>query len=161
MLSLLLVLGLAGQDACHAIEFTPFTGYGIGGEFTESQSDQEVEVSDNGLYGFAVDFDLGESGESQFEVYLSRQETRLVGDNLSTDTSAFGLDVDYYHIGGILQGTGEYVRPFAVGTLGVTYLNPKSSLHDSIVRPSLGLGGGVKLFPTENIGLRLEGRGDA
>ena len=54
-----LILALfAVNGLCHAVEFTPFTGYGMGGDFTEAQSGSELELSDNSLYAFAIDFEI-------------------------------------------------------------------------------------------------------
>ncbi len=75
-----------------------------------------------------------------------------------TSTSLFDLDIDYYHIGGTaLMGEGK-LRPFVVGTLGVTYMAPKGEGLDSVTKFSLSLGGGAKIYFTDHIGLRLEGR---
>ena len=47
------------------------------------------------------------------------------------------------------------MRPFATGMLGLTRYAGEG---DSEIRFSLGAGGGVKLFATENIGVRLNGQ---
>ena len=44
------------------------------------------------------------------------------------------------------------MRPFAIGTLGLTRY---AGGGDSEMRFSLGAGGGVKLFPTSRVGVRL------
>jgi hypothetical protein len=46
-----------------------------------------------------------------------------------------------------------------VGTLGATHLAPDAPATDSLTRFSLGLGGGVRFFPTKHLGLYLAGRG--
>jgi hypothetical protein len=63
--------------------------------------------------------------------------------------------VDYVQVGGIQEFGRGRVRPFLSGLLGITrYAVP----GDAEVRFSMGTGGGVKLFATENIGVRLDGR---
>ena len=47
------------------------------------------------------------------------------------------------------------IRPFLTGVLGLTRF---ASDGNSEVRFTLGAGGGVKLFPIPQVGLRLDGR---
>ena len=47
------------------------------------------------------------------------------------------------------------LRPFLTGTLGLTRYAAEA---DSELRFTLGAGGGMKLFPTPHVGLRLDGR---
>jgi hypothetical protein len=139
-------------------EITPLIGHGAGGEFEEEVSGQTLKLSDDTLSALAINYTSAQDPSSQLEVYLSHQETRLAGNHLSPAGSSFDLDVDYYHIGGTLLFGKERFEPFIVGTIGATHFNPGPSHYDSLTRASLGLGGGVKLFASRNIGLRLEGR---
>jgi opacity protein-like surface antigen len=103
--------------------------------------------------------DFKQSDVSQIELYYSRQATRLSKTGSPfTGTPLFDLDIDYIHIGGTaLMGEGK-LKPFVVGTLGVTYMSPKGEGLDSATKFSLSLGGGAKILLTDHIGLRLEGR---
>jgi len=68
------------------------------------------------------------------------------------------LDIDYFHIGGTF-GVGQgNLNPYIAASLGATRFDPKSSTLGSETKFSLGLGAGVKWFPTNRVGLRLEGR---
>jgi hypothetical protein len=69
-----------------------------------------------------------------------------------------GLDVHYFDAG--IQGeflVGQ-VRPFAELLLGATLFHPHSSLFGDEVRFNTIFGGGVKLFPVPNFGIRLQAR---
>lgn len=158
IMAVLLMGCLTSLGLGQRIEITPLTGYGLGGEFEEGTSNETLDLSDNSLFGAAIDFTYRGDPDQQIELFVSRQETRLVGDNLASNTSRFDLDVDYYHLGGVLMWGDDLLKPFIVGTIGATHLNPGNSIHDSIIRPSLGLGGGVKFFPTRHIGFRAEAR---
>jgi hypothetical protein len=57
--------------------------------------------------------------------------------------------------GGLQEFGGERVRPFLTGMLGLTRYAGEG---DSEVRFAMSAGGGVKLFPTRHLGLRLDGR---
>jgi opacity protein-like surface antigen len=139
-------------------EITPFAGYTWGGEFTDAVTGTKLKIDETANYGMMVDINLDK--QSQIELYFSRQATQMKADTGTfTGNPVFDLDIDYYHIGGTyIIDPGKVVRPFVVGTLGATHMNPKESGLDSVTKFSFSLGGGVKLFVTEHVGLRLEGR---
>jgi hypothetical protein len=152
----LLILAVAPASQGR-IEITPFGGHQGGGEFDDYGSEPEVEIEDDSVYGVAVGFGH-ELGHSQLELYFSRQETELVGADALSGSNLFELDVDYYHIGGVLLFDQGKLQPYMVGSLGATRFDFKSSSFDSEVEFSMSLGGGVKWFPSERVGVRLEGR---
>jgi len=138
-------------------EITPFAGYTWGGEFSDSVTGETLKVDETANYGVMVDFKQDE--QSQIELYFSRQATQLkANERLFTGNPLFNLDIEYYHIGGTYGADSGKVRPFVVGTLGVTHMVPQGPGLDALTKFSLSLGGGVKLFATDRVGLRLEGR---
>jgi opacity protein-like surface antigen len=103
--------------------------------------------------------DIRQPDDTQIELYYSRQATRLqTKSDIFDATPLFDLDIEYFHIGGTYGTAPGKVKPFIVGTFGVTHMTPKGEGLDTVTKFSLSLGGGVKLFVTEHIGLRLEGR---
>ncbi len=142
------------------VEITPLFGYGVGGEFEEALTGNKLKVSDNSMSGAAIDFGAGQEANAQIELYFTRQETRLTGSSTLNNGSDFNLKVDYYHIGGMLMAgeSDSRLKPFVVGTVGATHMNPAPSGYDSLTAPSLGVGGGVKFFLTKHVGLRAEAR---
>jgi hypothetical protein len=155
-----LALGMAGLLAgmCPAqVEITPFYGYQFGGSFEDSETGQTYDLANGPCAGGMLNVHLNEI--SQIEFYFSRQETELQSEGPFPTSTFFDLDVDYYHIGGTLLVLDDAWQPFVVGTLGATHLSPEPSSIGSLTRFSVGLGGGVRYFPTENFGLYLAGRG--
>ena len=61
-------------------------------------------------------------------------------------------------MGAIYAFSSGRVRPFFGGTAGATRLSPDAPGLDSDTNFSVGLAGGVKLFLTKHVGLRLEAR---
>ncbi len=138
-------------------EITPFTGYTWGGQFNDSETGARLKVNETADYGVMVDINLDQ--QSQVELYFSHQATKLKADNgLFTGNPLFDLDINYYHLGGTYGMDYGKIKPFLVGTLGVTHMVPQGPGLDALTNFSLSLGGGVKLFATDHIGLRLEGR---
>jgi opacity protein-like surface antigen len=155
--AIVLIAAAPGHVFASDFEITPFAGYTWGGEFTDTQTGDKLTANENSSYGVMLDFK--QTDESQIELYFSRQATRLSQKSSSfTGTPLFDLNIDYYHIGGTaLMGEGK-VKPFIVGTVGATRMAPTGSDNEAVTKFSLGLGGGVKILFTDNIGVRLEGR---
>jgi hypothetical protein len=62
------------------------------------------------------------------------------------------ISVDHFQGGALQEYSEGRIRPFAIGTLGLTRYATEG---DSEMRFTLGAGGGVKLFPTSRVGVRL------
>jgi hypothetical protein len=144
------------------IEVTPFIGYTMGGDFTNATTGTPLSFDDTSSYGIMVDFKQAvnkEGGEPWIELYYSRQQTKLKADQGPfVSNPLFDVNVEYFHIGGTYgQATGK-VKPFVVGTFGVTHMTPKGDGLSAETKFSLSLGGGVKLYLTEHVGLRFDAR---
>jgi opacity protein-like surface antigen len=144
----------------HAADFEiiPFVGYTWGGDFKDETTGTKLGVDETSNYGIMLD--INQSNDSQIELYYSHQSTRLhtESNGFYTGTPLFDLNINYIHIGGTYGMDSGKLKPFVVGTLGVTYMDPKGEGLDSATKFSLGLGGGVKIFLTDHLGMRFEGR---
>jgi hypothetical protein len=93
----------------------------------------------------------------QIEGAFSHQRASVFvpGDLLSPGVDLH-VSVDHWQ-GGALQEFGYWprARPFLTGLFGLTRYG---SGGDNEIRFTTGAGGGVKLFPTAHLGVRLEGR---
>lgn len=159
--SVSLVLLLAAPAFAGDFEITPFVGYRVGGEsfVYDDYSSQSVDIDSSANFGLMFDIPV-----------IAGLRVELLGDYQSTDFSSYryyghggpidlgGIDVTYFQAGILYQWLdGRPVRPYVVHTLGLAHLDPE--LGGSTDRFSLSLGGGVKIFPTEHVGFRFEGRG--
>lgn len=140
-----------------AAEITPFAGYRLGGSFTDSDNDSTVKIEDSGNWGVIIGLD--EDATTQYEFLFSHQSSRLNGNADPVNPRNFYLDTNYFHVGGTRFWKKENLTPFISGGLGLTYMSPGLSGLDSETRLSMSLGGGVKWFPADQLGLRFEVRG--
>jgi opacity protein-like surface antigen len=138
-------------------ELTPVIGYAAGGAFQDAASGAVFEIEESRNYGLMLD--IYQTDDTRIELYYNRQRTRVQsGGRLFVGEPLFNLDVQYFHLGGT-HGYGEgNVKPFVVGTFGATHMDPKGEGLAAETKLSLSLGGGVKLMPSDRIGVRLEGR---
>lgn len=142
----------AGQPA--RFELTPYTGYQSKQEFSDQASGHSLKLESTQSEGLIVDVNL--APDTQLEFLYSTAKSALSpegGGAALTD-----VKVEYLHVGAIYVYSNGRVRPFFGATGGATRLSPTAPGLDSDTNFSLGLAGGVKLFLTKNIGLRLEAR---
>ena len=149
---------ILGTTTAHAqgVEITPFGGYRLGGDFFELITEQPVDLDGSVSFGAVVDVPLQRSHGFQIEGLFSHQEANLTLQ--PTEHSPVTLaraTVDHWLGGGLQEYGGERVRPFLTGMLGLTRY---AGGGDSEIRFTLSAGGGVKLFPTPHVGVRLDGR---
>lgn len=138
-------------------ELTPFVGYRAGGEFKDAVTGTTFKLDETPTYGLILN--IAHRKNTQYEVYASYQDTRLLADGAVTGDPLFDLDIWY------LQGGGTYVfdvkhtvRPYLLATIGATHFSPDPAELNSKTRFSINLGGGVKIFAVRNFGIRLEAR---
>jgi opacity protein-like surface antigen len=158
----LIVLLLPVSAIAADIEVTPFAGYTMGGEFTDAVTGKPLTFDDTSSYGIMVDIKQSvdkEGGEPWIELYYSRQQTKLrANEGPFFGNPLFDVNIEYFHLGGTYgQATGK-VKPFVVGTFGATRMTPTGDGLHAETKFSISLGGGVKLYLTERVGIRLEGR---
>ena len=145
-----------------AFELTPTFSYNFGGTITGEDSELssfDLQANDGEAFGVTLDIPL--SPWAQIELLASRQQTELEYDaGLFGGSTGFAdFNVSYYQVGGLFQWGNGQIRPFVVLGLGVTTLDPNVAGARAENRLSGSIGGGDKIFFTDNIGLRLEGRG--
>lgn len=152
------VAGWASVSYAEKIEVTPFYGYRFGGDFEDAETGESFDIDESPAWGGILDVRLSEL--TQLEFYYSRQETELKSsDGLFDAARLFDIDINYYHIGGTYIITTGTWQPFVVGTVGAAHLSPHAPGTDSLTRFSVGIGGGVRFFPSDHFGLYLAGRG--
>jgi hypothetical protein len=95
---------------------------------------------------------------TQYELIYSHQQTDFDSSDLPAPDINTGVNVDYLQLGGIVMGDGNIARPYLVATVGATRFDPDDAAFNSDIFFSFSIGGGMKMWPKERFGLRLEGR---
>jgi len=145
----------------HKVELTPFVGYMFGGEVNVWNG--SMSVKDDMNYGLVLNFVLNRQGELQAS--YTRMDTELVYDEWKVGKRPiYTTSVNVWQFGGQYRfNPTATVRPFFSGTLGFTYYSVGDQLDDDAPQMSnetffsMVFGGGVKIFPSERIGIRLAG----
>jgi hypothetical protein len=153
LLILTVGLGLSSTWA-QQVEITPLVGYQFGGKITVQRG--TLNIKDDLNYGVILDITVRPN--TQLELSYSRQDTQVEFRGAVVDNPVIDATVEYWQIGGLIEYPRDRVRPFGLFTLGATHFNPKETGIGSVWRFSGTIGGGVKVFLSPNIGVRLQGR---
>lgn len=153
------VFHLYGQ----AIELSGYGGYMLSGK--SNYYDGEIDVFNDGVFGGTLGYDLGNDVQVQFLYNRTSTDGRVLYYRpVVTETYDFDLIIEHFHLGAEKSiGGNEMVRPYGAFGLGVTAYTPKHiepSGHelDAVTRFSMSAGLGVKVFPTERIGLKFQAK---
>ncbi|HEV8578053.1 MAG TPA: outer membrane beta-barrel protein [Thermoanaerobaculia bacterium] len=161
---LFLLLPAAAFAQPGRIELTPVVGYRLDGDFDARSSDAfdpdlNVQVDGSAVYGLLLDIPVAPNWA--IEILANRQQSQFEVDRgLLTPSSTLGdVDLTILQAGFLFQWGEGQVNPFITAAAGLTRIDPQFDELSSDDRLSASLGGGVKIFFSENIGLRLEARG--
>jgi hypothetical protein len=148
------VAGRASILSAQGVEVAPFVGYRFGGDFFEIITGQALDLDGARSLGVAIDVPL--SNGFQVEGLFTHQQANVSAPGgFFHPTTLWRMSVDHWQGGGLQEFGGGRLRPFLTGTLGLTRY---ATDGDSELRFALAGGGGVKVFPTPHVGLRLDGR---
>lgn len=158
-LALLVPALCAAQDDARrpTFEIMPAIGYGVGGSFENSATDEKIDIDDGEV--FALSLRMHHGGEQEWEVLYSRQSTDIEAGGVSGGTPRVGLDVEYLQFGGSYFPTRRDYAPYVVGGLGMTRFKPAGAGLGDSTDFSISLGLGMRFPLGEHFALRLEGRG--
>ncbi len=150
----------AMADGDYRYELTPHVSYHMGGTFETANPKlaSNLDVDDGLAYGLIFDIPL--SNNLQLELLANTQNSDLFADKgiFGPDIKTIETDITYVHLGLLAQFGRPAVSPFFVVSAGIASINPKFKGAGTDDRFSVSLGGGVKAFFTEHIGMRLDGR---
>jgi hypothetical protein len=141
----------------YKFQLTPFAGYRFGGTFEDKETEVEYDLDDNPSFGLILNFPS--RGNTEWEIYYSKQSTEVDVAGFTTGENALDMDVEYLQVGGTyLFPQSKNAVPYFVATAGVAKMSPDAANTKSDTFFSVGVGGGWKYFPANRVGLRLDGR---
>ena len=139
-------------------ELTPQVGYMMG--WSVSYPLGSVDIKDAISYGGILGIRQGFGNLIELQYTYSSSDVSLktyTGTGSTDDLGA--MATHYIQVGGVRELKEGSVRPFGMGSLGLTIFDPESTTYDSDTRFSFAAGGGIKLYSkSERIGFRLQGR---
>jgi opacity protein-like surface antigen len=155
------LVGVPSARAQHEFEVTPFGGVKFGGNIAiPSGSSSDVEnlpIQNSVDYGANFDYSLWPNFQAEF--MFDHQPTN-VDEHFITGGQAFltSADIDNYefNVAYNLKSPDAKMKPFISAGLGFAHWRPTSVLPVSPNTFSYDIGGGVKYFFTDHVGVRAE-----
>nr|WP_321453928.1 hypothetical protein [uncultured Carboxylicivirga sp.] len=135
------------------IELTPLYGYQFNGRI-DGYKDR-FKMYDAANYGLALSMEV--KPQVRAELSYSISPTDAAYSSIYGDHDRYNIDIHYFQLGGIYELTDTQVKPFGLFSLGATWFDFKSGASDH-VSFSAAMGAGLKIFLSDRIGIRLQGR---
>ena len=152
--AILIALVASAPLSAQGIEIAPFGGYRFGGDLFEIAAGQSLDADGAPALGVVFDFPLWHG--FQIEGFVSRQEAEVLAPRVRSGPPVRRrIAVDQWQGGALQEFIDGPVRPFLTSTFGLTRYAADA---DSEIRFAMSAGGGVKLFPSSHVGVRLDGR---
>ena len=139
-----------------AVEISPYIAYRMGGSVEADDPQGSFELDDSEGFGLLVNF--LRRGNTQFELLYAQQDTQAVFDGVTGNDGIVDIELRSLELGGVYEFEGQVARPYMAATIGGTHVKTRSfgSASDTFLSGSLGLG--VRFFPEQRVGLRIEAR---
>jgi hypothetical protein len=168
LLSVFVIIGLslvASQTQAQRygrkkFEIVPYGGYFFSGNINTAGG--TINIKDS--YNYGLIFDVAVHREVQLELFWSQSENDVeVVSSLNLLKDKFKVSTSYFQIGANYALGRKNVRPFGVFTIGAVYFSPSPGQTSNYTysdewRFAMSFGGGVKIYLSDSIGLRLQGR---
>ena len=146
-------------------EITPQVSYFFSTDIAFSKADLVI----NDAAGYGVTLNVKVQRDLQFELFWvggtnSAELLEYQGANLPQPSiEKFDISTNYFMAGATQMLKGRNIKPFGTFVVGVAWMSPTQTGQSKLVledevRFAMGFGAGVKIFFSENIGLRLHGR---
>jgi hypothetical protein len=157
--------GYAPAQKQRRLELTAFAGYELNSDITTSAG--TLQVDDAPGYGVALDWTLAPGQQAELLWVYSATDVRLRGTAPGApSSSSFPVDAHYFQLGGLATFGKGNLEPFVSGSLGAAMYVPGTIVLDgggtllpaTTWRFAFSLGGGVKIWLGDRIGLRLQAR---
>lgn len=158
ILGLLATLLVVPQQAFSqkGIELSGYTGWMLGGKVNLYNGSLKIEDGQNWGITLSLPVAPGMKAELMYNRLVSDLTVREYGNAPYVYTK---VATQYFHVGAVKELMSEgMVRPYGTGSLGTTIFSDQEGFDSDKWRFSIGLGGGLKIFPTERIGFRLQAR---
>lgn len=151
----LIVLVFAIPSKAQTIEITPIYGYTFSGE-DNYYYNVSVDIKDDMSYGGIISVEMAPQMYVEFMYQTTNAELRYkaVGETTRTFDSRF----EHFQLGSLHEFSTDNIRPFLKASLGASHykLLNSNTFNDDSWEFSGSIGGGVKMFFNERIGIRLQ-----
>jgi hypothetical protein len=130
-------------------------GYLVNGDVTVAEGDLSFE--DNISYSLGIDVPVDNMMQAEIAWSMSASKVSLA-EYLGPTVELSDINIHHFMAGACIEPQKKKVSPFGLMQLGATLFYPNDSRYDDEWRFTIALGGGFKVYMSEKIGLRFQGR---
>ncbi len=147
-------LVLSSDIQGQAIELNGFAGWQLGGR--ANLWDGEFKINDAMNYGGKIAVGLSTTTYAEISYMRSDMEGRFYPYAIGDRSELIPFSSNYIHIAGLQEVHMGPVAPFMTIGMGLAVWSPKTAQLNSKTQFSATLGGGVKIWLSDFLGLRLQ-----
>jgi hypothetical protein len=137
------------------IEINGFTGWQLGGK--AKLYDGEFRIQDAMNYGGRISVGMSTTTYAEITYMRSDTEGRFYPYGIGGPSDIVPLSSNYIQVGGLQEVHFGPVAPYLTIALGLTIWDPKTSAVNGKTQFSFSGGGGLKIWLTDFLGIRLQG----
>jgi hypothetical protein len=148
---LIAMLCLVHASSVFAAAITPYAGQRFGSSFS-SDSDANVDLSNDSTAGFSVNWDYGPDAEGEILVSFSEQVLEI---DQGSALYEIPTDVSYFHFGGRLWfNQDKPIQTSVSGGIGASYFDSRNNAFDGELKISMHLSLGARYRITKTFAMR-------
>lgn len=138
------------------IELTPQVGYMLTGKAYFYQG--TLSTQDNVCYGLTIGIPTSWDTYAEFTYTRSDTKANFFSTKPDFNDESFDVASNYFLLSGTKQAGTDKIKGFGNASFGGVWYDAKTNSIGDVWRFAFGLGGGVKFYLSDMIGLRLQGR---
>lgn len=140
--------------SAQALEINGFYGWQLHG--TARLYDGDLRINDAANYGGKLSVAL--SSTTHAELSYMRSDTEGWFDPFyGTPSEVFQFSSNYIQLGGVQEVDMGKIRPYGTIAMGLTIWDPKTNVLSTKTQFSATVGGGLKIWLTDILGIRVQG----
>lgn len=142
------------------IQINPYANYFMAGRLNGYEADALFENGPD--FGLGLSYGLGRGKNIEVSYTIAASSAALRRNDIGTISEETNMTFGYIQAGYVqdimLKKPQADIRPFGLFTIGAAYLNPEDASYSTVWRFAAAIGGGLKYFITDRVGLRVQAR---
>lgn len=140
----------------HKIELTPLVGYLLNGNIDFYNG--ELKFDNNINYGISLAVNTGYGTSIEAIYSFSASTTNFRSYTLQLSNKSFATNINYIQVNGLKEFLDGQFRPFGFIGVGASGFVSQDSNYNAWWSFAMNFGLGAKIFLSDNIGIRIQGR---
>lgn len=152
---LLIMLSISIQEiSAQSLEIHGFGGWQLHG--TAKLYDGDFRINDAANYGGKLSVALASTTHVELSYMRSDTEGRFYP-FIGVPSELIPFSSNYIQVGGLQEADFGRIKPFGTFAVGLTVWSPKTSQLNTKTQFSATIGGGLKIWLTDFLGIRVQG----